>query len=79
MPRPRLLTETVVHAAGRVMVMKTVVVVPVYLKIGSRSYSTEIYVTPIKDMLLRIKFMMTYGVVLDLKNLNLCVGGEQLD
>lgn len=30
-------------------------------------------------MLLRIKFMMTYGVVLDLKNLNLCVGGEQLD
>lgn len=79
-PRPRVLKETMMHAAGRGMVMKTVVVGPVYLKIGSRSYATEVYVAPIKDdMLLGLNFMMTYGVVLDLKNHTLSVEGEQLD
>lgn len=79
-PRPRVLKETMMHAAGRGMVMKTVVVGPVYLKIGSRSYATEVYVAPIKDdMLLGLNFMVTYGVVLDLKSHTLSVGGERLD
>jgi hypothetical protein len=48
-PKPPVLRETMMHAAGRGMMMKTFVVGPVDLGIGSKSYATEVYVAPIKD------------------------------
>jgi hypothetical protein len=61
--RPQVLRETTMHAAGRGMVMKTLVVDPVSLQIGSKSYATDVYVAPIKDeILLGLNFMVEYMV-----------------
>ena len=68
------------HAAGRGMVMKTLVVGPVYLEIGSKSYATEVYVAPIKDdMLLGLNFMVEYGVVVNLRDCTFIIGGDELN
>lgn len=79
-PRPEVLKETTMHAAGRGMVMKTLVVGPVYLEIGSKSYATEVYVASIKDdMLLGLNFMVEYGVVVNLRDCTFIIGGEELN
>ena len=79
-PRPEVLKETTMHAAGRGMVMKTLVVGPVYVEIGSKSYATEVYVAPIKDeMLLGLNFMVEYGVVVNLRDCTFIIGGEELN
>lgn len=78
--RPEVLKETTMHAAGRGMVMKTLVVGPVYLEIGSKSYATEVYVASIKDdMLLGLNFMVEYGVVVNLRDCTFIIGGEELN
>ena len=66
--KPPTVRETIMHAAGRGMKMKTFVVGPVQLKLGSKFYETEVYVAPIQDeMLLGLNFMVTYGVSVNLE------------
>jgi predicted aspartyl protease len=78
-PRPQVLRETTMHAAGRGMVMKTLVVGPVSLQIGYKSYETEVYVAPIKDeMLLGLNFMVEFGVVVNLRDRTFKIGDEDL-
>jgi predicted aspartyl protease len=75
-PKPPVLRESMMHAAGRGMMVKTFVVGPVDLEIGSKSYATEVYVAPIKDdMLLGLNFMVTYGVLVDRKEHTFNIGG----
>lgn len=77
--RPPTLRESYMHAAGRGMRMKTCVVGPVNLRIGSKLFKTEVYVAPIQDdMLLGLNFMVTYGVTVDLAKLTFNIGGETL-
>jgi predicted aspartyl protease len=76
--RPQVLRETTMHAAWRGMVMKTLVVDPVSLQIGSKSYATEVYVAPIKDeILLGLNFMVEYGMVVNLRDRT--IGDEDLN
>ncbi|CAG2211269.1 tatD [Mytilus edulis] len=64
--KPPMLRETVMHAAGRGMKMKTLVVGPVKLRIGTKLYETDVYVAPIDDdMLLGLNFMVAYGVTVE--------------
>lgn len=77
--RPPTLRESVMHAAGRGMQMKTFVVGPVKLRIGSKLFETEVYVAPIQDdMLLGLNFMVTYGVTVNLAKLTFNIGDETL-
>ncbi|VDI80332.1 Hypothetical predicted protein [Mytilus galloprovincialis] len=78
--KPPMLRETVMHAAGRGMKMKTLVVGPVKLRIGTKLYETDVYVAPIDDdMLLGLNFMVAYGVTVDLEKLTFNIGGEMLE
>lgn len=78
--KPPTLRETFMHAAGRGMRMKTFVVGPVNLTLGSKSYKMEVYVAPIQDdMLLGLNFMVTYGVTVDLEKFTFNIGGEKLE
>ena len=72
--------ETIIHAAGRGMKMRTFVVGPVNLRIGSKFYETEVYVAPLDDdMLLGLNFMVAYGVTVDLEKFTFNIGGDQLE
>ncbi|VDI34907.1 Hypothetical predicted protein [Mytilus galloprovincialis] len=78
--KPPMLRETVMHAAGRGMKMKTLVVGPVKLRIGTKLYETDVYVAPIDDdMLLGLNFMVAYSVTVDLEKLTFNIGGEMLE
>ena len=78
--KPPMLRETVMHAAGRGMKMKTLVVGPVKLRIGTKLYETDVYVAPIDDdMLLGLNFMEAYSVTVDLEKLTFNIGGEMLE
>lgn len=78
--KPPTKRESIIDAAGRGMKMRTVVVGPVKLKLGSKFYETEVYVASISDdMLLGLNFMVAYGASVDLKKCTFNIGGENLD
>ncbi|VDI27328.1 Hypothetical predicted protein [Mytilus galloprovincialis] len=67
------------QAAGRGMHMDAFVVGPVELKIGERTYRTDIYVAPIdNDMLLGLDFLVRAKVILDCRKLVFFINGEAL-
>ena len=67
------------YTAGRGMRMKTFVVGPEELEIGSKLFETEVYVAPIRDeMFLGLKFIMTYDGTVNLAKLTFNIGDETL-
>lgn len=78
-PPPTKLREVGVHAADRNMKMKGMVVGPVCIKLGSREFSEDVYVAPIKDnMLLGVDFLHKYGVNVHLRQSRLQLGKEYI-
>lgn len=54
------------HGAGRDMKMKTFIIEPIDIGIGTRTYSSEVYVAPMDDdMPLGLDFMRRNHVQLD--------------
>ena len=51
-PPPRRIREVILNTAGRDLKMKGFVVGPVQIKLGSQTYSEEIYVASIADDML---------------------------
>ncbi|CAG2255195.1 tatD [Mytilus edulis] len=77
--KPPIKRKTTMQAAGRGMHMDAFVVGPVELKIGERTYRTDIYVAPIdNDMLLGLDFLVRAKVILDCRKLVFFINGEAL-
>ena len=77
--RPQILRKTVMYAAGRGMQMDTIIVGPVKLEVGSKSYCTDVYVAPIDDdMLLGLDFLKRHQTITDLKNNTFTIGDDQI-
>ncbi|VDI42213.1 Hypothetical predicted protein [Mytilus galloprovincialis] len=77
--KPPIKRKTTMQAAGRGMHMDAYVVGPVELKIGERTYRTDIYVAPIdNDMLLGLDFLVRAKVILDCRKLVFFINGEAL-
>ena len=77
--RPQILRKTVMYAAGRVMQMDTIIVGPVKLEVGSKSYCTDVYVAPIDDdMLVGLDFLKRHQTITDLKNNTFTIGDDQI-
>jgi hypothetical protein len=77
--KPKSKRHTMMHGAGRDMKMKTFIIVPVNIGIGSRIYPSDIYVAPIDDyMLLGLDFLYKYNVILDCSKNKFVINGETL-
>ena len=77
--RPQILRKTVMYAAGKGMQMDTIIVGPVKLEVGSKSYCTDVYVAPIDDdMLLGLDFLKRHQTITDLKNNTFTIGDDQI-
>ena len=77
--QPKILRKTVMYAAGRGMQMDTIIVGPVKLEVGSKSYCTDVYVAPIDDdMLLGLDFLKRHQTITDLKNNTFTIGDDQI-
>ena len=61
------------------MQMDTIIVGPVKLEVGSKSYCTDVYVAPIdNDMLLGLDFLKRHQTITDLKNNTFTIGDDQI-
>ena len=59
--------------------MKTFIIGPVDIEIGSRIYPSDVYVAPIEDdMLLGLDFLHKYNVVLNCSKTIFVINGETL-
>ena len=77
--KPKSKRHTMMHGAGRDMKMKTFIIGPVNIGIGSRIYPSDIYVVPIDDdMLLGLDFLYKYIVILDCSKNKFVINGENL-
>jgi hypothetical protein len=77
--KPTIKRHTMMHGAGRDMKMKTFIIGPVNIGIGSRIYPSDIYVAPIDDyMLLGLDFLYKYNVILDCSKNKFVINGETL-
>lgn len=77
--QPTILRKTVMYAAGRGMQMDTIIVGPVKLEVGSKSYYTDVYVAPIDDdMLLGLDFLKRHQTITDLKNSTFTIGDDRI-
>ena len=77
--KPKSKRHTMMHGAGRDMKMKTFIIVPVNIGIGSRIYPSDIYVVPIDDdMLLGLDVLYKYIVILDCSKNKFVINGENL-
>jgi hypothetical protein len=77
--QPTILRKTVMYAAGRGMQMDTIIVGPVKLEVGLKSYCTDVYVSPIDDdMLLVLDFLKRHQTITDLKNNTFTIGNDQI-
>lgn len=64
--KPPIKKHIVMHGAGRDMKMKTFIIEPIDIGIGTRTYSSEVYVAPMDDdMPLELDFMRRNHVQLD--------------
>ena len=78
--KPLIKRRTAMHGAGRDMKMETLVIGPVSLKIGTKIYTSEVYVAPIGDaMLLGLDFMHKHNVILDCRKNVFFINGEALE
>lgn len=69
--KPPVKKHTVMHGVGRNMKMKTFIIGPVDIQIGTKTYPSEIYVAALDDdMLLGLDFMRGNNVVLDCSTKN---------
>lgn len=76
-PSPEKMREVLVHAAGRDMRMKGIVVGPVSIRLGTREFSEDLYVAPIEDdMLLGVDFLHKHGVNIHIRQSRLQLGKE---
>ena len=77
--KPKSKRHTMMHGAGRDMKMKTFIIGPVNIGIGSRIYPSDIYVVPIDDdMLLGLDVLYKYIVILDCSKNKFVINGENL-
>jgi hypothetical protein len=61
------------------MQIDTIIVGPVKLEVGSKSYCTDVYVAPIDDdMLLGLDFLKRRQAITDLKNNTFTIGNDQI-
>jgi hypothetical protein len=61
------------------MQMDTIIVGPVKLEVGLKSYCTDVYVSPIDDdMLLVLDFLKRHQTITDLKNNTFTIGDDQI-
>ena len=78
-PRPPKLRDVFLHAAGRGMRMKGMIVGPVALKLGDQSFSVDIYVAPIgEEMLLGLDFLRQHGVTIHIQPSHLRIGDKHI-
>ena len=77
--KPKSKRHIMMHGAGIDMKMKTFIIGPVNIGIGSRIYPSDIYVVPIDDdMLLGLDFLYKYIVILDCSKNKFVINGETL-
>jgi len=78
--KPVKLKTVILNTAGRKMKMKSFVVGPANIGIGSRNYQENVYVAPIQDdMLLGLDLMRKWQVNINIQQSVLTVGGEELE
>lgn len=76
---PPIISETVMNNAGKGMQMNGYIVGPVSIKLGSQTFTTNVYVAPIfDDMLLGFDFLKGNGIDICMSRGQMGVKGEQL-
>lgn len=76
---PPIISETVMNTAGKGMQMNDYIVGPVSIKLGSQTFTTNVYVAPIfYDMLLGFDFLKGNGIDIFMSQGHMGVKGEQV-
>lgn len=75
--KPPVKIHTAMHGVGRNM--KTFIIGPVDMRIGTNTYSSEIYVAPMDDdILLGLNFLRRENVVLDCSKRQITINSDLL-
>ena len=75
--KPEIVKEVTMHAAGRNMKMKGMLLEPIPIEIGDRRFHESVYVAPIEDdMLIGLDFMLRHNATINLGGAYLEMGKE---
>ena len=79
-PKPSIIKETSLHAAGRDMKMLCSITEPISMKIGDMKFTQEFYIAPLDcDMLIGLDFLEKYQATINISQLTLNLNGRTLN
>ena len=79
-PKPSIIKETSLHAAGRDMKMLCSITEPISMKIGDMKFTQEFYIAPLDcDMLIGLDFLEKYQATINISQLTLNLNGRALN